>query len=100
MDKDKKVYDEIARVAYGLFERRGGIHGYAYDDWFEAERIILGKHIKEIEQEAGSISAAKRKKASGKTEAKIAATSPKTVRKTAEKTSVVRTKKASPIKKT
>ena len=32
--------EEIARVAYGLFERRGGTHGSDQRDWFEAERIL------------------------------------------------------------
>lgn len=32
--------EEIARAAYGLFERRGGIHGHDQADWFEAERIV------------------------------------------------------------
>ena len=100
MDKNKKVYDEIARVAYDFFVKRGGIHGFAYEDWFEAERIVLGKHIKEIEQEADGIGAAKKKKAPGKTETKVAATSPKTIRKIAEKTSDAKTKKTSPKKKT
>lgn len=31
---------EIAKVAYGLFERRGGLHGQDQQDWFEAERIV------------------------------------------------------------
>ena len=31
---------DVARVAYELFERRGGMHGYDQEDWFEAERIV------------------------------------------------------------
>ena len=34
---------EIARVAYELFERRGGLHGYDQQDWFEAERIVRAR---------------------------------------------------------
>ena len=32
--------EEIARVAYELFERRGCAHGCDRQDWFEAERIV------------------------------------------------------------
>lgn len=31
---------EIARLAYELFERRGRVHGFDQQDWFEAERIV------------------------------------------------------------
>jgi hypothetical protein len=30
--------------AYELFEQRGYIHGYADEDWFNAEREILARH--------------------------------------------------------
>lgn len=32
--------EEISRVAYQLFERRGGVHGHDLEDWLEAERIV------------------------------------------------------------
>ena len=32
--------DEVAKVAYELFERRGRAHGHALEDWVEAERIV------------------------------------------------------------
>ena len=35
--------DEIARVAYGLFERRGRISGHDREDWLEAERIVKAR---------------------------------------------------------
>ena len=31
---------EVAQVAYELFQRRGGVHGYDRQDWFEAERLV------------------------------------------------------------
>ena len=34
-------YEEVARVAYELFERRGRTHGHDLQDWLEAERIVL-----------------------------------------------------------
>lgn len=37
------AYEEIARVAYELFEQRGYTHGNDQDDWFEAERIVRSR---------------------------------------------------------
>ncbi len=33
--------NEVAKVAYELFERRGRKHGYDQQDWFDAERIVI-----------------------------------------------------------
>ncbi len=33
-------YDEVAKVAYSLFQQRGGTYGNDQQDWFEAERIV------------------------------------------------------------
>jgi hypothetical protein len=41
-----KLQDEIAKVAYGLYERRGRIHGCAAEDWVEAERIVMARYAK------------------------------------------------------
>ena len=32
--------EEVARVAYQLFERRGRVHGHDVQDWLKAERIV------------------------------------------------------------
>lgn len=51
MDKKKDINDEIARVAYELYEKRGA-HGHELEDWLEAERIVMERHerhAKEIE---------------------------------------------------
>ena len=32
--------DQIAKKAFELFEKRGGQHGDALQDWFEAERWV------------------------------------------------------------
>ena len=32
--------EEVSRVAYALFERRGCVHGHDLEDWVEAERIV------------------------------------------------------------
>jgi hypothetical protein len=45
------LHDEIAVVAYELFESRGCIHGCDLDDWLNAERIVLARHSgQEIEE--------------------------------------------------
>jgi hypothetical protein len=52
MKKRKGIHDEIAWVAYELYEKRGRTHGYDLKDWFEAESIVMErhqKHAKEIE---------------------------------------------------
>lgn len=35
--------DEVAQVAYELFQRRGGVHGHDLEDWVEAERIVRAR---------------------------------------------------------
>lgn len=39
-DQAAPPISEVARVAYLLFEQRGGGHGQDQQDWFEAERIV------------------------------------------------------------
>ncbi len=51
MMNERNLYDETARVAYELHERRGKIHGYDLADWLEAERIVLERYAREIETE-------------------------------------------------
>ena len=96
MAKIENLYDEIVRVAYALYEKRGMAHGHDLEDWLEAERIVLEKHVKEIEQEANIIGATKAKKAPGKTKAKTAMTS----KKISKSSSQTKTKKSPPKKKT
>lgn len=43
---DKKHQEEIAQVAYELYEKRGGSHGCDFDDWVEAEKIVMARHSK------------------------------------------------------
>ena len=40
---DPKVQQKIADIAYMLYEQRGKMPGHELEDWFEAERRILGK---------------------------------------------------------
>ena len=40
-------YNEIARVAYELYERSGYIHGRDLNNWVEAERIVRARLAEE-----------------------------------------------------
>jgi len=40
---DPKVQQKIADLAYILYEARGKEPGHELEDWFEAERRILGR---------------------------------------------------------
>lgn len=54
MKKKKGIHDEITRVAYELYKKRGRAHGHELEDWLEAEKIVTEKHEKharETEQE-------------------------------------------------
>ncbi len=47
-----KLHDEIAKVAYELYEKRGRSEGSHFDDWLEAEKIVLAAHVKGQQKEA------------------------------------------------
>jgi len=51
----KSIHDEIAKVAYEFYEKReGSVHGNDLKDWYEAENIVMVKHVKhahEIERQ-------------------------------------------------
>ena len=51
MMNEKNLYNETAKVAYEIHEKRGKIHGYDLADWLEAERIVLERYAREIETE-------------------------------------------------
>ena len=42
MDKSDEFYQEVAKVAYEIYEKRGS-HGQDFDDWLEAERIVMAR---------------------------------------------------------
>jgi len=56
-----KLYEEIARVAFDLYEKRGKAEGFHLSDWLEAERIVMARHEKKQKSEHGSVKPAKRK---------------------------------------
>ena len=58
MKRKKGLHDEIARVAYGLYKKRGMAHGHDLKDWLEAEKIVMEKHerhARETEQQVDAI---------------------------------------------
>jgi len=58
MKRKKGLHDEIARVAYELYKKRGMAHGHDLKDWLEAEKIVTEKHemhAKETEQQVDVI---------------------------------------------
>lgn len=38
------LHDEIAKVAYELYEKSGRIEGRDLDNWLEAERIVMERY--------------------------------------------------------
>lgn len=54
MSKESALYDEIARVAYSMYEKRGYGHGSDMQDWIEAERLVMKKSSKNMESESKS----------------------------------------------
>ncbi len=75
-----KLQDEIARIAYELYEKRGRGHGCHLDDWLEAERIVLSRHVKTSEASTKSPKAKKLKAPSPSQKAKVAELEGKTSR--------------------
>ena len=96
MSQKNKIYDEIAKLAYELFENSGRMYGNELENWLAAEKIVRERHAMEIVQKADTIGSAKRKKASGKTEPKTL----KKAKKTSESSSQTKKKKSPPKKKT
>lgn len=40
MDRSQELHQEISRVAYEIYEKRGA-YGLELEDWLEAERIVM-----------------------------------------------------------
>ena len=45
------LHDEIAVTAFELFEARNCVHGCDLEDWLNAERIVLGHHAGQENEE-------------------------------------------------
>lgn len=51
--EDDAYYEEVANVAYELYQKRGGAHGFDVDDWLEAEKIVRARCEQECEGPEG-----------------------------------------------
>lgn len=69
------IHDEVAVVAYELFEARGCVPCRELDDWLDAERIVLARHagqdIEEPEEEEGLEETAEVKKTKASEESDV-----------------------------
>ena len=52
MNELEYFYDEVAKVAYDLFEKRGKVHGHDMADWLKAEMIVRKRYSNKIEHES------------------------------------------------
>lgn len=57
-----ELYEEIARVAYELYEKSGYVEGRDLDNWLEAERIVKARLAEEEKKKSGKKSATKARK--------------------------------------
>jgi hypothetical protein len=55
------LYEEIAKVAYKLYERSGYVGGRDLDNWLEAERIVIAR-IAEVKKKSEKKAEAKPKR--------------------------------------
>ncbi|MEW6571340.1 MAG: DUF2934 domain-containing protein [Nitrospirota bacterium] len=72
MEKSKEMYDEICKIAYDLYVKRGRVHGYHLQDWLEAEKIVMARHAAEVEKEARAIEDTRKKESVKKTKSATA----------------------------
>jgi hypothetical protein len=55
MNELDAFYDEVSKVAYDLFEKRGKVHGHDMADWLKSEIIVKKRYTKKGDQaQAGS----------------------------------------------
>ena len=44
------IHDEIEIEAYSLYVKSGKREGHDLENWFEAEKIVMGRHSAETEE--------------------------------------------------
>jgi len=75
-------YNEIAKVAYELYEKSGYIHGRELNNWLEAERIVRARLVEEEKKRSDKKPEGRsEKKPERKIEAKAETKTKKPVRK-------------------
>jgi len=67
MKQDKNMLDEISRVAYNLYEKRGYAPGNDFSDWIEAEKIVMKMYSKEIPSNVKAVKTTQPMRAKAKT---------------------------------
>ncbi len=77
MNMDKNMRDEIARVAYGLFEKRGYTPGNDFSDWIEAEKIVKKTYSKGMASDVKPVKPAQPVKATASAKSKSRGLSPR-----------------------
>jgi hypothetical protein len=45
MNELDTFYDEVSKVAYDLFDKRGMIHGHDMEDWLKSEMIVKKRYM-------------------------------------------------------
>ena len=67
MEEKKEIYEEIERVAYGIYEKRG-TNGFELENWLEAEQIVMervsGQTLPKKTRTPRAVNAPKKKTAS------------------------------------
>ena len=58
-----ELREEIASIAYELFEKGGWVHGRDVENWLEAERIIKQRYAGQEKREAKKTALPRAKKA-------------------------------------
>jgi 1-aminocyclopropane-1-carboxylate deaminase/D-cysteine desulfhydrase-like pyridoxal-dependent ACC family enzyme len=61
---ERDLNEEIAKVAYDLYKKRGMTDGHHYEDWLEAEKIVMKEYAKLKKEEIDLMSEVAEKKAS------------------------------------
>lgn len=61
-----ELYEEIAKVAYEIYEKSGYIEGRDLDNWLEAERIVKARLAEEEKKRSEKKSTKKSKKTAKK----------------------------------
>lgn len=50
MNELDTFYDEVSKVAYDLFEKRGNVHGHDMADWLKSEIIVKKRYSNNNDQ--------------------------------------------------
>lgn len=82
---DMNLRNEISRVAYELYKKRGGVHGHDLDDWCEAERVVMVMYGEMPEGKGEAVKEKKRRAAAKPKETKAKSVSTKKEAKTTRK---------------